>query len=66
MAICLQRRGEAEAALDNYRLALRYNPKLYKTVLFALVSQPRGPFWLNFAEIKQVLRDDRAHEEGSG
>ncbi|MEQ8355240.1 MAG: tetratricopeptide repeat protein [Kiloniellaceae bacterium] len=57
LAICRQRRGEAEAALEHYRLAVRHNPKLYKTVLFALVSQPRGPFWLNFGELRRRLTD---------
>ena len=57
LAICLQRDGAAAAALDSYRRALRHNPKLYKTVLFALVSQPRGPFWLDFAEAKRLLLD---------
>lgn len=60
LAICLQRDGAAEEALDSYRQALKYNPKLYKTVLFALVSQPRGPFWLNFAEAKLLLTGDTA------
>lgn len=55
LAICLQRDGEAAAALDSYRRALKHNPRLYKTVLFALVSQPRGTFWLNFAEAKRQL-----------
>ncbi len=56
LAICLQREGEAEKALEHYRLAVKHNPKLYKTVLFALVSQPRGPFWLDFAELRRLLR----------
>ncbi len=60
LAICLQRDGAAAAALDSYRRALKHNPKLYKTVLFALVSQPRGPFWLNFAEAKRLLTEDRS------
>jgi len=59
-AICLQREGAPEQALDHYRLAVKHNPKLYKTVLFALVSQPRGPFWLDFAELRRLLRDERA------
>ena len=60
LAICMQRDGEAEAALESYRRALKFNPKLYKTVLFALVSQPRGPFWLDFAEAKRLLTQDTA------
>ena len=60
LAICLQREGAAEEALNSYRQALKYNPKLYKTVLFALVSQPRGPFWLDFAEAKRLLTGDRS------
>ena len=55
LAICLQRSGEAAAALDHYRQALRHNPKLYKTVLFAMVSQPSGCFWLDLAELKRQL-----------
>jgi tetratricopeptide (TPR) repeat protein len=60
MGICRQRRGETEAALGSYRRALRHNPRLYKTVLFALVSQPRGPFWLNVTELKRLLTQDMA------
>jgi len=63
LAICLQRDGDAEGALDHYRLALKYNPKLYKTVLFALVSQPRGPFWLNVAELKRLLTEPASEQE---
>lgn len=55
LAICLQRGGEAEAALAHYRQALAHNPKLYKTVLFALVSQPSGCFWLDLDELKRQL-----------
>lgn len=55
LAICLQRGGEGEAALDHYRQALRHNPKLYKTVLFALVNQPSGCFWLDLTELKRQL-----------
>ena len=58
LAICLQREGKIEPALDHYRLALRHNPKLYKTVLFALVDQPNGCFWLDTAELKRQLLDD--------
>ena len=47
--------GEAEPALEHYRLALRHNPKLYKTVLFAMVSQPSGCFWLDLAELKRQV-----------
>ena len=55
LAICLQRGDKAAAALDHYRQALRHNPKLYKTVLFAMVSQPSGCFWLDLAELKRQL-----------
>ncbi len=55
LAICQQRAGRAEAALEHYRQAVRHNPKLYKTVLFAMVSQPSGCFWLDIAELKRQL-----------
>src|SRR3546814_741489 len=55
LAICLQGGSEADAALAHYRQALRYNPKLYKTVLFAMISQPSGCFWLDLAELKRQL-----------
>jgi len=34
---------------------VRHNPKLYKTVLFAIVDQPNGRFWLDTAELKRQL-----------
>lgn len=55
LAICLQRDGVAEPALEHYRLAVCHNPKLYKTVLFAMVSQPSGCFWLDLAELKRQI-----------
>lgn len=55
LAICLQREGRAEDALDHYRQAVRHNPKLYKTVLFAIVDQPNGCFWLDTRELKRQL-----------
>jgi tetratricopeptide (TPR) repeat protein len=55
LAICLQRGGGAAPALEHYRLAVRHNPKLYKTVLFAMVSQPSGCFWLDLAELKRQI-----------
>lgn len=55
LAICLQREGRAEDALDHYRAAVRHNPKLYKTVLFAIVDQPNGCFWLDTGELKRQL-----------
>jgi tetratricopeptide (TPR) repeat protein len=55
LAICLQRRHEAESALEHYRQAVTHNPKLYKTVLFAMVSQPSGCFWLDTTELKRQL-----------
>lgn len=55
LAICLQRGGVAEPALEHYRLAVRHNPKLYKTVLFAMVSQPSGCFWLDLVELKRQV-----------
>lgn len=60
LAICLQRLGEGEAALAHYRQALRHNPKLYKTVLFALVSQPSGCFWLDLNALKRQLTEESA------
>jgi len=63
LAICLQREGEAETALEHYRLAVKHNAKLFKTVLFALVSQPRGPFWLDFAELRRLLRAERPGDQ---
>ncbi|MGD1876787.1 MAG: tetratricopeptide repeat protein [Kiloniellaceae bacterium] len=59
LAICLQRAGNAEAAMDHYRQAVRYNPKLYKTVLFALVDQQNGCFWLDTAALKRELLGKR-------
>lgn len=56
LAICLQCAGEPEGALDHYRQTLRYNPKLYKTVLFAMVDQPQGSFWLDIDALKRELR----------
>lgn len=56
LAICLQRGGKAEGAMDHYRQAVRYNPKLYKTVLFAMVDQPQGSFWLDITALKRELR----------
>lgn len=58
LAICLQREDRAEDALDHYRQAVRYNPKLYKTVLFAIVDQPNGRFWLDTRELKRQLLGD--------
>ncbi len=55
LAICLQRGGEAGAAMDHYRQAVRYNPKLYKTVLFAMVDQQQGSFWLDTKALKREL-----------
>jgi len=60
LAICLQRLGESEAALSHYRQALKHNPKLYKTVLFALVSQPSGCFWLDLDALKRQLTGEDA------
>ena len=57
LAICLQRGGRTEEALNHYRQAVKHNPKLYKTVLFALVSQPSGCFWLDLAELKRQLTE---------
>lgn len=55
LAICLQRGGKAQPALEHYRLALHHNPKLYKTVLFAMVNQPSGCFWLDLAELRRQI-----------
>ena len=55
LAICLQRGDRIEDALNHFRHAVRHNPKLYKTVLFAMVSQPSGRFWLDLAELKRQL-----------
>jgi tetratricopeptide (TPR) repeat protein len=64
LAICLQRGGEADAALAHYRQAVKHNPKLYKTVLFALVSQPSGCFWLDLAEMKRQLTEEEGRAAG--
>ncbi len=66
LAITLQRAGEAENALQHYRLAVRHNPKLYKTVLFAMVDQPNGFFWLDTRELKRQLQSDAAADPASG
>lgn len=58
LAICLQRGSALDDALAHYRQAVKHNPKLYKTVLFALVSQPSGCFWLDTAELKRRLTGD--------
>lgn len=55
LAICLQRSGDKAAALAHYRSALRHNPRLYKTVLFAMVDQPQGSFWLDMRALKREL-----------
>ena len=55
LAICLQRGGHAEDALEHYRQAVRHNPKLYKTVLFAMVDQQQGSFWLDTNALKREL-----------
>lgn len=55
LAICLQRDDAVAAALEHYRQAVRHNPKLYKTVLFALVNQQSGCFWLDLAELKRQI-----------
>ncbi|MPZ09792.1 MAG: tetratricopeptide repeat protein [Kiloniellaceae bacterium] len=55
LAICLQQAGRGEAALQHYRQAVHHNPKLYKKVLFALVNQPSGCFWLDLDELKRQL-----------
>lgn len=62
LAICLQRNGQPDAALEHYRQALRHNPKLYKTVLFALVDQKCGRFWLDVAALKQTLTSETPEE----
>lgn len=58
LAICLQRGGDAEGAMEHYRQAVRHNPKLYKTVLFAMVDQPQGSFWLDTSALKRELLGD--------
>ena len=63
LAICLQRGGQSPAALEHYRAALRHNPKLYKTVLFALVDQQNGTFWLDVAKLKGQLLSEAPAEE---
>ncbi len=57
LAITLQRGGELEDAMAHYREAVRHNPKLFKTVLFALVDQPNGRFWLDLDALKRELLD---------
>src|SRR3546814_13875494 len=59
LAICLQRAGRTEAALEHYRQAVRHNPKLYQTVLFALVHQPSGRLWLDVAQRKRPSRSGK-------
>lgn len=58
LAITLQRVGDLEDAMTHYRAAVRHNPKLFKTVLFALVDQPNGRFWLDLNALKRELLDD--------
>jgi tetratricopeptide (TPR) repeat protein len=58
LAITLQRGGELEDAMNHYRAAVRLNPKLFKTVLFALVDQPNGRFWLDLDALKRELLDE--------
>lgn len=58
LAITLQRGGALEDALAHYRQALRHNPKFLKTVLFALVDQPNGRFWLDLGTLKRELLDE--------
>jgi tetratricopeptide (TPR) repeat protein len=60
LAITLQRGGEMEDAMTHYREAVRHNPKLFKTVLFALVDQPNGRFWLDLAALKRELQEGLA------
>jgi tetratricopeptide (TPR) repeat protein len=57
LAITLQRGGEMDAAMAHYRQAVQHNPKLFKTVLFALVDQPNGRFWLDLDALKRELLD---------
>jgi len=56
LAITLQRDGNLDSAMGHYREAVRHNPKLFKTVLFALVDQPNGRFWLDLEALKRELR----------
>lgn len=65
LAICLQRAGRTEAALQHYRRAVRHNPKLYKTVLFALVNQSSGCFWLDLAELKRQIAGPGSPGDGT-
>lgn len=58
LAITLQSGGELEEAMTHYRQAVRHNPKLFKTVLFALVDQPNGRFWLDLDALKRDLLGD--------
>jgi tetratricopeptide (TPR) repeat protein len=64
LAICLQRGGESESAMEHYRQAVRCNPKLYKTVLFAMVDQPQGSFWLDTRAMKRELLGEDAATAG--
>jgi tetratricopeptide (TPR) repeat protein len=64
LAICLQRGGDSQGAMDHYRQAVRHNPKLYKTVLFAMVDQPQGSFWLDTRALKRELLGDSATTTG--
>ncbi|GAB4358093.1 MAG: hypothetical protein Kow00114_10090 [Kiloniellaceae bacterium] len=66
LAILLQRAHRGEAALAHYRLAVRHNPKLYKTVLFAMVDQADGCFWLDTRELKRQLLGDAAATPAEG
>lgn len=63
LAICLQRGGRLEQALDHYRQAVKHNPKLCKTVLFALIDQSNGWFWLDFGELKRQIFGDGSTSE---
>jgi tetratricopeptide (TPR) repeat protein len=65
LAICLQRGGQGQAALTHYRAALRHNPKLYKTVLFAMVDQQNGTFWLDIGALKRQLLDNGPDDGGT-
>lgn len=61
LAVCLQRSGDKAETLAHYRSALRHNPRLYKTVLFAMVDQPQGSFWLDTRALKrELLGEDSA------
>jgi len=62
LAICLQRSGQPDAAMEHYRQAVKHNPKLYKTVLFALVDQKHGRFWLDVAALKRSLTSETPEE----